>query len=215
MSRGGGADKRVRRRGGTWTRSMAHPGSSRDLQELPAFCAADRSDARRARTVPACAPRCRPRGRTRRGPAGGLAVSARQQPVQIEVAIRWCRSRLFRSSVAVVPPRPSRAEPAGLVVPFGATWRNGTCGIVDAEPTAAGKWSIGAAWAGIPAMAIRAMAARADRVMVLVPAWSRGRSVQAKTTIIRLKTAAIAPTTGGRARAGSNIGVLLGAMIAP
>ncbi len=142
-------------------------------------------------------------------------MSASQQPVQIEVAIRWCRSRLFRSSAAVVPTRPSRAEPVGLVVPFDATWRNGACGIVDAAPTAAGKWSTGAAWAGRPAMAMRAMAAKADRVMVLVPSWFGAGSVQAKTTIIRLKKAAITPTTGGRVRAGSNIGVLLGAMIAP
>jgi len=51
--------------------------------------------------------------------------------------------------------------------------------------------------------------------MVLVPVRFGAGSVQAKATIIRLKKAAIAPTIGGRTRAGSNIEVLLGAMIAP
>ena len=142
-------------------------------------------------------------------------MSAGQQPVQIEVAIRLCRARLFRSSAAVVPLRPSRAEPPGFVVPFDVTWRNSACGIVDAEPTAAGKWSTGAALTGNAAKVMRAMAAKAGRVMIFVPTWFGAGSVQTKATTIRLKKAASAPTIGGRARAGSNIEVLRGASIAP
>lgn len=68
-------------------------------------------------------------------------MSVGQAPVQNEAAIRSCWSRLFRSSAAVVPPRPSRVELAGLVVLFASTWRNSTHGTVDAEVVVGGNWS--------------------------------------------------------------------------
>jgi hypothetical protein len=67
-------------------------------------------------------------------------MSVGQQPVRNEAAIELCSLRRFRSSAAVVSTRPSRIVPAGLVVPFASTWRNGTRDTFDAELAVGGNW---------------------------------------------------------------------------